>query len=101
MLTTNSLGIITIHFNRLTIIINQTQRPEEVLQIWNFSFTDHQRICMKTKNDKRITLVFFFFLRKYFVFFKIMCVAFWLYYSAKLLPVMQNSQLENGRAIQN
>lgn len=33
MLTTNSLGIIVIHFNGLTIIINQTQRPEEELQI--------------------------------------------------------------------
>ena len=34
-------------------------------------------------------------------FFLIMCVVFWLYYSAKLLPVMQNSLLENGRAVQN
>lgn len=43
----------------------------------------------------------FFFFKKVVGFFKIMCVLLWLYYSAKLLPVMQNSQLENERAIQN
>lgn len=61
MLTTNSLGIIIIHFNRLTITINQIQRPE-VLQIWKFSVLMHQCIWYMRK-QKRIWLSFFNFVK--------------------------------------
>lgn len=99
MLTTNSLGIIIIHFNGLTIIINQTQRPEEVLQIWKFSFTEHQGIrhVCKQRMTENLFPLFFFKLRKQ-SFFLIMWIVLWLYYPAKPPFMMQNSELQSGKS---